>query len=119
MLCDNCKQQDASVHITEVNHATSQKAQRHFCSACAELFQQSDLLQRMLRRLPMIKFRVAVASPERTVLNVLGGPHDGETWSFATDRLRQLQVEARESVEFELEEDEAYIKWLKGEQPAL
>jgi len=118
MLCENCKQQDASVLITEINYRTSQETRRHFCPACAELFQQSDLLQRMFRRLPMIKFRVAVASPERTVLNVLGGPHDGETWSFVTHRLRQLQIEASDGQEFELEEDEAYIKWLKGEQPA-
>ena len=67
----------------------------------------------------MIKFRVRVASPERTILNVLGGPHDGEIWSFVTDRLRQLQIEASDALEFELEEDEAYIKWLKGEPPAL
>jgi len=73
MLCENCKQQDASVHITEINHATSQRMQRHFCPSCAELFQQSDIVQRMLGRLPMIKLRVAAVSAQRTVLNVLGG----------------------------------------------
>src|SRR5437016_1625395 len=82
MLCENCKQQDASVHITEINHATSQRMQRHFCPSCGELFQQSDIVQRMLGRLPMIKLRVAAVSAQRTVLNVLGRRHDGEVRSF-------------------------------------
>ena len=116
MLCENCKQQGASVHITEVNHSTSQQTQRHFCPSCAELFQQSDIVQRVLRRLPMIKLRVADVLPQRTLLNVLGGCHDGETWSFVTDRLRQLQIEPSHGIEFELEEDQAYIDWLKGKQ---
>ena len=119
MLCENCKQQDASVHITEINHATSQQTQRHLCPACAERFQQSDILQRALGRLQMVKLRVVAITAERTVLSVLGGRHDGETWSFITDRLRQLQIDPSHGLEFELEEDRAYLDWLRGKEVAL
>ena len=118
MLCESCKQQVASVHITEINHPTSQQTQRHFCPSCAELFQQSDIVQRMLGRLPMIKLRVAAVSAQQTVLNVLGGRCDGETWSFVTDRLRQLQIEPAAGLEFELEDNMTYIDWLSGKRAA-
>jgi hypothetical protein len=116
MLCEHCKQQDAIVHVTEVVHATSKQIKRHFCESCANLFQKSDVIQRMLSRMPMIKLRVTDFSPQRTVLNVLGGRHDGETWSFVTERLRQLQIEPSAGLEFELQDDEGYIDWLRGNQ---
>ena len=83
------------------------------------MFQQSDIVQRMLGRLPRIKLRVAAVSAQQTVLNVLSGSHDGETWSFVTDRLRQLQIDPSAGFEFELEEDRAYIDWLSGRKAAL
>jgi hypothetical protein len=119
MVCENCKHQDASVHITEINHATSQQIQRHFCPACADLFQQSDILQQAFGRLQMMTLRVTATSADRTVVNVLGGRHDGETWSLITDRLRQLQIQPFDGLEFELEEDRAYLDWLSGEEAAL
>ena len=54
--------------------------------------------------------------PERILLTVVGGRHDGENWSFVADRLRQLQIEPSDGLEFELEEDEAYVDWLKGKR---
>lgn len=119
MLCEKCKQRDALVHITEINHVTSHEVQRHFCASCAEDFQQSDIVRRMLRRVPMIKFRVSAVSPERIRLNVVGGRHDGENWSFVADRLRQFQIDPDVGYEFEMQEDEAYIDWLKGKRPKL
>lgn len=119
MLCEKCKQRDALVHITELNPITSREVQRHLCSSCAEDFQQSDIVYRMLTRGPMIRFRVTTVSPERVLVNVVGGRHDGENWSFVPDRLRQLQIETDDGFEFELQEDEAFIDWLKGNRPTL
>ncbi len=119
MLCENCKQNDATVHITEVVQATSQQMKHHFCQSCADLFEESDVVQRMLTRLPMIKLRVADVSPQRTLLNVLGGRHDGETWSVITGRLLELQIEPFDGDEFEVQDDEVYIEWLKGKRRSL
>jgi hypothetical protein len=114
MLCETCKQQDATVHITEVVETTSQQIKHHLCASCAELFQSSDVVQRMLRRLPMVKLRVIDASPQRTVVNVIGGRHDGETWNFVTGRLLELRIQPFSGEEVEIQDDEGYIDWLKG-----
>ncbi len=34
MLCDDCKERQASVHITKINNG--QKTERHLCEICAE-----------------------------------------------------------------------------------
>ncbi len=34
MLCDDCKERQASVHITKINNG--QKTERHLCEVCAE-----------------------------------------------------------------------------------
>jgi len=51
---------------------------------------------------------------EATLLNVLGGRHDGESWSFVTHRLLQVRIEPRDGQQFEIQEDDGYIEWLKG-----
>ena len=114
MLCENCKQQQATVHITEIAEVNLAQTKRHFCPSCAKLFQQTDLVQRMLSRASMVKLRVAETSTQRTLLNVFGGPYDGESWSFITDRLLQLHIEPLDGQEFEIQDDENYIEWLKG-----
>ena len=102
------------MHITEVVEATAKQMKHHFCEQCAEGFRQSDVVQRIFGRLPMIKLRVTGASPQHTVLTVLGGRFDGETWSFATARLRRLRIEPFDGEAFEVQDDQAYIEWLKG-----
>ncbi len=119
MLCEKCKQKDATVHITEVVQATSQQVKHHLCESCADVFQASDVVQRMLARVPMIKLRVGDVSPRRTLLQVLGGEHDGETWSVVTERLLELQIEPFDGHEFEVQDDEVYIEWLKGNRRSL
>jgi hypothetical protein len=119
MLCENCKQQEATVHITETAGVKLGQVKRHFCTSCAKTFQATDLVHRTLSGVPMVKLRVTQSSSHRTSLNVFGGRYDGESWSFITERLLQLRIEPFQGQEFEIQDEENYIDWLKGNRSSL
>jgi hypothetical protein len=102
MLCQTCKQNQATVHIAEscgdptLPDITTGKAEftLHFCEACGDEWQKEEILARTLfpdfAEQPITEqLRVIQSSSERTVLRVLRTESQAvsEDWSLLTSRL--------------------------------
>jgi hypothetical protein len=117
MRCETCQRDNATVHIKMVDCRDPEQLERHFCPDCAEAFRNSDPTFRLVN-VPMVHLLVVDVSPERTRLRVIGTRFQGEVWEFLTPRLSKLYPEPLVGAEFEIEDDDAYVAWLKGKPEA-
>jgi hypothetical protein len=126
MLCEYCKKEEATVHVTgwDKLDASSGQAERksqierHFCRDCAvQLEQTSPLLNPLLAAGPgarKVVLRVMSVNPDRlTVRTIPDEPgQQPEEWSFLTSRLDPSFAVA--GVEFEMILGKGELDWLRG-----
>lgn len=126
MLCENCQQRVASVHLSGWRRKLSESGgeervenfEHHFCETCAtELKESSPLLNPALSIGPGAqteKLRVISVSSERTVVRLVRTEVQGtpEDWSFVTSRLPPKYAVV--GMEFEMVFTEAWLERLKG-----
>lgn len=97
MLCEQCQQRDATVHLTGSTKVSASSGEadveeafeHHFCESCAA---SSPLVNPALRYGPDViseKFRVVSVSPEHTRVRLVRTEADAapEEWSFLTSCL--------------------------------
>src|SRR5205814_10065778 len=101
MLCENCRKDVASVHLSgwqtvrigSTDETRGQPFEHHFCATCAEELRQSNPLLNPLLQAPqgarVLKLRVTNVSPERIEVRAINPPADWakDQWSFLAYRL--------------------------------
>jgi hypothetical protein len=126
MFCQNCQQQEATVHFAghRTAHSDSGGQARpnefefHLCPACAEEYQQSQLSQSLFPGEPQRteRFRVVGITPERTVLRLIRAESDSppEEWSLLTSRLPESFSPIGSEITMTFTPSE--LAWLRGER---